>query len=396
MAGKNSKGKNKIILAGGGTGGHLYPGMAIAQEFQRQGQGDRILFAVTRRRMDRQIMSAEGWEYVTLPVESFRGISWRTARALVHLVRSIGQAVRLVRSFRPDLIIGLGAYPSVPMMVAGKLCRIPVVIQEQNLFPGGANRMLARWADRVFISFAETEKFLPSVDRRKIILTGNPVRRESSSNKEALLGLEQAYLEQASLVKGKFTLLIFGGSKGAHRINEVVMEGLVNLPKELAGRLQIIHQTGEEDFERVQRFYRQQTSIKSPASGKGAVSAVVLPFIHRMIEAYRLADLVICRAGATTVAEITLMGKAAVMIPYPYAVGDHQTTNARVLERAGAAELIPERELTGENLWNMIQTLMEHPQQLIRMQEESSKLGKPEATGMIVKECLNLIKSEKK
>ncbi|MEW6380424.1 MAG: undecaprenyldiphospho-muramoylpentapeptide beta-N-acetylglucosaminyltransferase [bacterium] len=366
-----------IILAGGGTGGHLYPGVAIAQEFRRQRPDSQILFCITRRKIDQQIISEEGWRYSTLPVESFRGVSWRTVRALGGLAWSIRQAGRLVQSFHPLLIIGLGAYPSVPMIVAGKWHRVPLVIQEQNIFPGGANKMLARWAERVFISFAGTEKYFPSVPDERIILTGNPVRQaaagsegESNSSFRSLLGLEE----------GKFTLLIFGGSKGAHRINEAVLEGLAGLPKGLGEKLQIIHQTGQEDFYRVQQHYQELP-----------VRATALPFIYRMMEAYQSADLVVCRAGATTVAEITLMGKAAIMIPYPYAVNDHQAMNAAELQKVGAAEMILERDLTGAGLWARIQTLMEHPQMLAKMQEESKRLGKPEAASRIVQECLKVV-----
>jgi len=407
--------KVKIILAGGGTGGHLYPGVAIAQEFRRQRPDLTILFAITRRKIDQQIMSQEGWEYVALPVESFRGVSWRTVRALGCLAWSIRQASSVVRKFKPSLIIGLGAYPSVPMIVAGKWSKVPIVIQEQNLYPGGANKMLARWADRVFISFPATESLFPAVSREKIVLAGNPVRQavshsgavspNSAVSPDSYVGagpcacpdgavspslslehelslFEREQGEGLAIGRGKFTLLIFGGSKGAHRINEAVMEGLADIPKGLAGKLQIIHQTGQEDFEEVKRRY-QQVPVKS----------VVLPFIYRMIETYQLADLVVCRAGATTVAEITLMGKPAIMIPYPYAVADHQATNAGELKKAGAAELILDRDLTGKSLWAMIQALAENPKKLARMREESKKLGKPDAASRIVQECLNLIRN---
>jgi len=368
-----------IILAGGGTGGHLYPGVAIAQEFQRQRPEAQILFCITRRKIDQQILSEEGWRYTTLSVESFHGISWRTVRAVGSFALSIRQANALVHSFHPALIIGLGAYPSVPMIVAGRWHKVPLVIQEQNLIPGRANRIMAKWAERVFISFAGTEAFFPSVPRERIILSGNPVRRQEMpaeakdrqrSDFRALLGLEE----------GKFTLLIFGGSKGAHRINEVILEGLANLSPAFAERLQIIHQSGQEDFDWVQRQYQ-----------KFPIKATVLPFIYRMMEAYMSADLVVCRAGATTVAEITMMGKPAILIPYPYAVGNHQAMNAAELHKAGAAEMILEQELTATGLWARIQALMEQPERLARMGQESKRLGKPEAAARIVQECLKVV-----
>ncbi|MEW5804029.1 MAG: undecaprenyldiphospho-muramoylpentapeptide beta-N-acetylglucosaminyltransferase [bacterium] len=364
----------KIILAGGGTGGHLYPGVAIAQEFRRQRPDCEILFAITRKKSDQQIVSQEGWKYAALPVESFRGVSWQTVRALGCLAFSIRQAVFLVREFQPSLIIGLGAYPSVPMLVAGRWSRVPVVMQEQNLFPGRVNKMLARWAKRVFVSFPATEGFFPSDLRGKIVLTGNPVRQAGG------VPVDGDLRSQYGLEKGKFTLLIFGGSKGAHTINEAVLEGAADLPNDLAGKLQIIHQTGQEDFEEVKKSY-QRIPVKS----------VVLPFIYRMMETYQLADLVVCRAGATSVAEITLLGKPSIMIPYPYAVDDHQATNAGELKKAEAAEMIIERELTGKGLWTMIGALMEHPEKLSRMREKAKKLGKPEAASRIVQECLHMI-----
>ena len=367
----------RIILAGGGTGGHLYPGLAIAQEFQSQKPEAQILFVITRRRIDQQIVSKEGWPYVHLPVESFRGFSWRTLWALGCLVWSIGLAVRLVKSYHPRLIIGLGAYPSVPALVAGKLCGVTLMIQEQNLFPGGANKFLSRWAKRIFISFSETKQFFPKRSRGRMILAGNPVRQGLYNDSD---GLKPDLRSVFGLNDDKFTLLIFGGSKGAHRINEAVMEGLSGLTEERAGRLQIIHQTGEGDFKEVKNFYQQF-----------AVKSVVLPYIHEMADAYSAADLVICRAGATTLAEITVLGKASILIPYPYAVRDHQMINAQILETVGAAELISDGELAGDTLWSKIRRLMDHREGLLRMQQKAKKLGKPKAAHKIVRESLRLI-----
>jgi UDP-N-acetylglucosamine--N-acetylmuramyl-(pentapeptide) pyrophosphoryl-undecaprenol N-acetylglucosamine transferase len=371
----------RIILAGGGTGGHLYPGLAIAREFQKQKPGARILFVITRRKIDQHIISQEGWPYVELPVESFRGISRRTLWALGSLIWSIRLAIRLVRSHCPRLIIGLGAYPSVPTLVAGKLCGVPLVIQEQNLFPGGANKLLARWAERVFISFSETERFLPRIPKERIILCGNPVRHGLCTD---FKGLKAGFRSHFGLDDDIFTLLIFGGSKGAHPINKAMMEGLADLTEERAKRLQIIHQTGQEDFKEVKNFYHRISA-----------KAVVLPYIHEMVDAYKAADLVICRAGATTLAEITALGKPSILVPYPYAVRDHQMINAKALQRVGAAELIPDRELTGNTLWSKIDRLMDHPEKLFCMQEEAKKLGKPKAACKIVQKSLCLIEKYK-
>jgi len=369
--------KAKIILAGGGTGGHLYPGIAIAQEFRRQRPEFHILFATTRRNIDQQILAEEDWPYVTLAVESFRGVSLRTVRAFGRLVRSVGQAMQLMRSYRPSLIIGLGAYPSVPVLVAGRLCGIPLLIQEQNVFPGGANGRLAGWADRICTSFPETGQFFPRSLGGRIVLTGNPVRHGFH---EASADLGERFRKQFGLEDGKFTLLVFGGSSGAHRINEAVAEGLAHLPGEKVRRMQIIHQTGPEDLAGIKKCYEE-----------AAMQAVVLPFIYQMTGAYQAADLVVCRAGATTVAEITALGKPSILISYAHAVGDHQTINARSLQQVGAAELITDQELTGGTLWSKIGELMDQPEKLSLMQSMSKNMGKPGAAGKIVRESLNLI-----
>lgn len=369
-----------IMVCGGGTGGHLYPGVAMAGEFLRQRPETQVLFLVSSRKIDQQILTQEGWPYINLPIKNLRGFSWRTAGAMLSLIQSIKQAMGIIRRYRPSLIVGLGAYPSVPGLVAGKLCGIPLMIHEQNIFPGAANRLLSRWAKRIFLSYAETEKYLGGAAQDKIIVTGNPVRQEYSYAQARPREEEYASF---GLEAGKFTLLVFGGSTGSRRINEAVMEGLAHLPPERAARLQLIHQTGEEDFQKVVDNLRGQ-----------GLKRIVLPYIKRMIEAYRLADLVVCRAGATTLAELTTLGKPAILIPYPYAAEDHQMVNAQALQRAGAAELIADRELTGDRLWQEVFKLMDNPGQLTDMEKECRKLGKPEAAQRMVEESLAVIEGD--
>ncbi len=363
----------KLILAGGGTGGHLYPGIALAQEFSKQKPEIDILFMITQRKIDQKIVSNEGWPYKDLPVKSFRGLSWQTTCAFYYLFLSVVKAFYILRSFRPSLIIGLGAYPSVPTLIAGKLCSVPLVIHEQNYFPGGANKLFSHWVEKIFISFEETRGFFSEFLQKKIVVSGNPIRQGGiTSEGRGVLGEKKA---------GKSTVLIFGGSKGARRINEAVCQGLSKLSEEKRKRVQIIHQTGVEDHEKIQAFYE-----------KKAIEATILPFIHKMMEAYQQADLVVCRAGATTLAEITLLGKASILIPYPFAVKDHQMINANSLYQAGAAGLIADKELTGDRLWEEIFELIDNPQKMHKMAKASKRFGKPEAARVIVRESINIIK----
>lgn len=351
----------RVIFAGGGTGGHLFPGLAVARELQERDSMTEILFVGTTQGIEARVLPREGFRLETIPV---KGVKGRGIRGLLHAVWGIPsgllRSLMIIRNFQPDIIIGLGGYASGPVLIAGKLRRLHCAIMEQNLRPGFTNSFLARFVDRVFTSYGESKAYFSG---GAVLETGNPVR-----------------WGKLPVVKRseKFVLLIFGGSAGAHHINLAVVDAMKKLTN-LAGRLQVIHQTGQADF----------ASIKAAYSSLPFESEVV-PFIEKMDEAYARSDLVLCRAGATTVAELTAFGKAAILVPYPYAIYDHQRWNAQALQDKAAAEMILDRELNGDLLAKRIQAYVSDSQRIQDMAGAARRMGRPEAAARIVDECYAL------
>ncbi len=354
----------RVILAGGGTGGHLFPGLAVAREFQRRDAMTEILFVGTEKGIEARVLPREGFPLETITVKGLKGRGVRgLLDALYGIPTGLLQSLGIVKRFRPDCILGLGGYASGPLLLAAKLRGIRCAIMEQNLQPGFTNKMLARFVDRIFTSYPETASYLPS---KKVLETGNPVRWQS--------------LPDAP--KGeKFTLLIFGGSAGAHRINMAVLDALKHMT-DLASQLRIVHQTGAADFPSISKAYQTLP-----------FDAEALPFIDKMDDAYARADLVLCRAGATTVAELTAFGKAAILIPYPYAIYDHQRWNAQALAEKGAAEMILDNELTGAALALRLRGYVADRKKIEAMARAARAMGRPEAAARIVDECYALARA---
>ena len=358
-----------MIIAGGGTGGHLFPGIALAEEFLKRDGNNRVLFIGTKKGLEAKILGELGFALQTVEVKGIKGRGpIRSAEALLGIPKSLIQSFRIIRQFSPDLVIGVGGYASGPAVIAAHWMGIKTALAEQNALPGLTNRILGRFVDRVFLSFSETRKWFR---QEKTSVTGNPIRTRFFSDKKSLPRRQDF-----------FTLLVFGGSQGAHAINQNMMAALEHL-KPMQGRLKIIHQTGARDLEEVRKAYRAAGMI-----------AEALPFIMDMASAYQSADLLICRAGATSIAEITASGKAAILIPFPHAVEDHQTKNAEVLVRAGAAEMIPERELSGQRLAHAVRRYAEDPELIRRMEERSAGLGHICAAPDIIDACMTLVNAQ--
>ncbi len=355
------------MIAGGGTGGHLFPAVAIAEEFLGRSEMNEVLFIGTQRGLEARLLPGLGFVLRTITVQGMKGLGVRGMVAgLLKIPRGFAQSFSVLREFRPDITVGVGGYASGPAVLAAHWMGIRTAVAEQNAIPGFTNRMLGRFVDRVFLTFPDREgRFAPA----KTIVTGNPVRKEffegisPSSEKE----------------KDSFSILVFGGSQGARAINRTIVESMGYLD-DLKERLIITHQTGTSDLDEVTAAYRDLN-----------IAADVRPFIGDMPTAYGAADLLICRAGATTIAEITAVGKAAILIPFPFAVGGHQELNARVLADAGAAEMIREDALDGRALAGVIRVLAGHPERIRRMETESKKLGNIQAAGRIVDECMALL-----
>jgi UDP-N-acetylglucosamine--N-acetylmuramyl-(pentapeptide) pyrophosphoryl-undecaprenol N-acetylglucosamine transferase len=361
----------KIVIAGGGTGGHLFPGIAVAQEFKGRDSSTLILFIGTERGIESRVVPKEGFEIKYISSEGIKGKGvLKKMRAAAKIPLSIFQAMLICNRFQPDRVIGVGGYASGPVGAASFLLGYPVVIQEQNLFPGVTNRILGRVADLIFTSFEGTEKFFKG---RKVCFTGNPVRKEIAELRFQILN------RQSSIVNRQFNILVFGGSQGAHSMNTAMVEGLKFL-EGAKDSIFIIHQTGEKDFEIVKRAYNEK-----------GFNAEVTPFIYNMAGAYKKADLVISRAGATTLSELTSCGKAAILIPFPFAVDNHQEKNATVLKEHKAAEVIIERDLSGKILADRILSLANDRVRLSEMERESKKMGRPNAAKEIVEQCYKIV-----
>jgi UDP-N-acetylglucosamine--N-acetylmuramyl-(pentapeptide) pyrophosphoryl-undecaprenol N-acetylglucosamine transferase len=324
----------KVIIAGGGTGGHLYPGIAIAREFLR-GRGNEVLFVGTEQGIEAKVLPKEGLPVRFITVGKIKGMKlFSKIKTMLMLPLGLLQSWSLLREVRPDVVIGVGGYSSGPIGMAAYGLHIPLIVVEPNSYAGLANRKLGKLASKVVLCFPGTaaQGFFPP---EKTTSLGPLVRKGIDR------GDRGAALADFGLEPGKFTVFVMGGSGGAHAINMAMMEAAVSLKD--AENIQVLHQTGEKDFAEVSARYR--------ASG---IRAVALPYIHDMAGAYAASDLVISRSGATTVAELAVCGKRAVLVPFPFAADNHQEYNARALAGRGNAEVIVQKDLTAELLKDRI------------------------------------------
>ncbi len=357
----------KVIIAGGGTGGHIYIGIAVARELLSRNPSADFLFVGTRRGLESRIVPPEGFRLAFIDSAGLKGMGpWRLMRNLLLVPRSLVQARRLVKSYRPDVVVGVGGFSSGPVVLASWWEGKHNLIIEPNAQPGLTNRWLAFLVDRAAIGLPDTGGYF----RGKEVVTGIPVRKEFRS------------IRRRGRRRQELTLLIYGGSQGSHALNTAMSKALSGL-KSLGAGLRCIHQTGEKEFEMVKRAYQEV-----------GIEADVRSFLPRIYEELALADLILSRAGAGTVAELTIAGKAAILVPFPGAADDHQTKNARALEAFGAAKMIPESELTPVRLVEEIRHFMNHPEELERMEEAARKLGKPDAAEKIADLIDSLVPQE--
>ncbi|MFW6114741.1 MAG: undecaprenyldiphospho-muramoylpentapeptide beta-N-acetylglucosaminyltransferase [Thermodesulfobacteriota bacterium] len=356
----------RVIIAGGGTGGHLFPGIAIANEFRKRFENIEILFVVGKKRMEAEIISRAGYSVRSIDVEGMLGKGIvRGMKALSKLVVSSFQSFGILHRFKPHLAVGVGGYSSGPLCLMAWVYGIPAAIHEQNSYPGLTNRLLSAFVKKIFISFEQSGKYFKG---KPTVFTGNPVR-------EDLRGIKPP----ARKNHGRFVILVMGGSQGAHAINRAVVDAL----KELKGEgffPAAIHQTWNIDLETGLEGYRRH-----------GIEGEVKPFIGDMASAYAMADLVICRAGATTIAELAALGKPSILIPFPHATHDHQTMNANSLVRAGAADLILQKDLTGSVLAEKIKEYMLNADELEKMSSRAFKAGRPLAAELIVDHLIELM-----
>ncbi|RJQ66298.1 MAG: undecaprenyldiphospho-muramoylpentapeptide beta-N-acetylglucosaminyltransferase [Desulfobacteraceae bacterium] len=354
----------RMVIAGGGTGGHLFPGIAVAQAFLARNLDNQVLFVNAGRPLEVSVLNRLGWPFKTIPIEGLKGRGiWHQLKAAVKIPWAVWRSARIMRFYSPHAVLGVGGYSAGPVVLAAWIMRIPTALHEQNRLPGLTNRLLHRLVDRIYLTFDDPARRFAA---HKTRVTGNPVRDEF------------IMLEAQARDANGFSLLILGGSQGAHAINQAMVEAAPRMAR-LPG-LQVVHQTGREDAAYVAEAYR--------AAG---LAASVEPFFNDMAERYRRADLIVCRAGATTVAEITVVGRAAIFVPFPFAADDHQTRNAQALVDAGAARMIRQSELNGALLADAIEACMRDRVQLNEMAARALGLGRPEAALTIVRDICELI-----
>jgi UDP-N-acetylglucosamine--N-acetylmuramyl-(pentapeptide) pyrophosphoryl-undecaprenol N-acetylglucosamine transferase len=359
----------RCVIAGGGTGGHLFPGIAIAEAFVEKEKGNEVLFIGTEKGIETNVLAGGKFPLRTIKARPIQGRSLQDKiRAIWSLPGAVVEASSILREFQPQLVLGVGGYASGPTLLAAFFRGIKRAIQEQNAVPGMTNRVLKRLSQRIFVSFEEAKNYFPE---KKTILTGNPIR------KEFFLSLKKGKGEMKE--KDRLTLFIFGGSAGAHRINLAMIDALDRLER-IKSSLRIIHQTGREDLDLVSKAYQEK-----------GFDARVKPFFEDMAACYQISDLVICRSGASTLAELAVCGKAAILVPYPYAAHQHQFINAKKLVELGAAKMILDRELSGEVIAQAILYLFHHPQERAGMEESIRRLARPRAAEEIVDHCYGLV-----
>lgn len=346
-----------VMILAGGTGGHVYPALAVARYLSERGH--RVFWMGTRSGLEARVAPANAFPIDWLSVAGFRGKhGLKLLKAPFLLAWACCQAARILSRRRPDVVLGMGGFVSGPGGLMAWLMRIPLIIHEQNAIPGTTNRVLALLASRVLEAFPAT--FAP---RTRAVCTGNPVRAE----------IVRIRREDPSYPKGTPCILILGGSQGAQRLNRVVPRVIASLNR----KVEVLHQTGLQMKEETDAVYRALS-----------IDAHVLAFVEEMSEAYRWADLVICRAGAMTVSELAIAGLPSVLVPFPYAIDDHQTRNAHYLVDAGAALLVPESERIENDLREALNTLFGDPPRLRAMAKSAAGLARPDAAKAVADFCM--------
>ncbi len=355
----------RLLLTGGGTGGHLFPAIATAEAIRQRYPDTEILFVGTSRKMDTTSLARYGFRAKAIHCQGLKGKGLSALlQALILLPVSFVEALWLLLRFRPHLVLGVGGYVTGPVVAAARFLGRPALIHEQNSVPGLANRKLGALASRICLSLPVSASYFPA---GKTVLTGNPVRRQ-------ILDLAA---QPPKTTGERITILVLGGSLGAHRVNELVIEALTVYRQLFPAEVEIIHQTGAADEKMVRSAY-----------ASAGIKATVAAFFTDMAEVYGKSDVLISRAGATTLAELSVLGKPVLLIPYPFAADNHQDTNGRYYEESGGAVVLVERELTGRILAESLAGILGTPGRLQEMGLAMRSMGRPDATDRIVDCCL--------
>ncbi|SHE54835.1 MULTISPECIES: undecaprenyldiphospho-muramoylpentapeptide beta-N-acetylglucosaminyltransferase [Caloramator] len=365
----------KVIITGGGTGGHIYPGVAIAKKIQEKYKGAEIIFVGSENGLEGKLVPKEGFKIKLIPVEGLnKRISFGTFKSVIKVLKGFGKAGKIINEFKPDVVIGTGGYVCGPVVMQAALKGIPTIIHEQNAFPGVTNKILSHFVDRIAITFRESEKYFP---KNKVVYTGNPIR------KQILMANKEQAISSMGLEKNKPIVLVVGGSRGAKNINIAVVDIINELYK---NGIQLIFITGENNYNEVIEKVKSKYQINNMKGIK------ILPYVYNMHDALAASDLIISRAGATIISEITALGKPSILIPSPYVANNHQEYNARALEEKGACIVIKESELKNDILKEQVLNIVKNKEILLNMANASKKLSKLDAADNIV----NLIEEIKK
>lgn len=366
----------RLVVVGGGTGGHVFPGLAVREEFLARSDENRVLFIGSRGGMEEELLNEEKIEARFIRSGKFSGMSLsEKVSGLTSAFFGVFQAISVVREFQADFVLGLGGYTSVPVVIAAWLLRAPRAIQEQNSYPGLANRVLARVSAKVFLSFKSAENYFQGVDRENFVVAGNPLR------KKLLDELNQA--DSGAAKPRRFQLFVVGGSQGARALNKLMMDG-VEMLKPVKDQIKVVHMSGSID---------QYDLII--AYSKAGIKAKVTRFVDDMGKELREADLVISRAGAGAVFELAAAGKPGILIPFPFAADDHQRVNAEYLSQKGAALVFKEDAIDGRQLAEVITGLINDRQKLKEIGARAKGMARPDAAKVIVDEIIKIIEAEK-
>jgi UDP-N-acetylglucosamine--N-acetylmuramyl-(pentapeptide) pyrophosphoryl-undecaprenol N-acetylglucosamine transferase len=362
----------KYLIAGGGTGGHIYPALAIGSALKQLDESAEFLFVGTRHGLEAELVPKAGYLLKTIDLYGFqRCFSWRNLKNIFLLVRSLWVVRQIIRDFSPDVVVGTGGYVCGPVLLQAALTGIPTLIQEQNALPGITNRILARFVDRIAVGYVEAAARF-SVEREKISVTGNPVRQD------LLVDDQESARRYFGLQIDQPVVLITGGSQGAHSINQaaLTLHRRCGNEKKL---VQILHITGQTDYNNIIRTLDSEGIIVN-AGGSGRL---IVPYLHEMPKALAAATLVISRAGAIGLAELSLRGVPSILIPYPYASENHQEINAFAMANQGAAIVLKDSELTGDLLFDRVSSLIFNTDKLHEMAMAAAQTGKPKAAELI-------------
>jgi UDP-N-acetylglucosamine--N-acetylmuramyl-(pentapeptide) pyrophosphoryl-undecaprenol N-acetylglucosamine transferase len=364
---------SRIVISGGGTGGHIYPAIGIAKELTQLDTAIEVVFVGGADRLESNLVPQHGFRFLPISVAGFpRTLTWRWIPVVYKVCSGFAKSLWLLKNLKPSVVVGTGGYVCGPVLFAAVLLGIPTVIQEQNAVPGLTNRILARWAKAIYLAFETAGTHFPA---EKTEVIGNPIRRAIGAMER-----DRETYEAFGLDADRQTVFVMGGSQGAHAINQTVMDALDDLTP-FQEHIQIVHQTGKADYKAVKARY-----------SASSLRHLVQPYFDPIEAVYSIADLMVCRAGGMTIAEITACGIPAIFIPLPTAAGDHQTLNAQAVADAGGATVLNQHTLTGGELTEEIVRIITDPEKHQRMADESCQLGNPYAGEEIAKSIFSLVK----